>query len=815
MATVVNRAFGATEKASISSYTDVAANAWYYDDMAKAVQMKTFVGSGDKLNPDNNITREEAFAVLARAFKLSGAATSALDKFSDKALVSSWATDEAAYLIAAGYIAGSNGQLNPKQNITRAEFAQIMDNILKNYIKTAGTYTTDYTGNVMINVPGVTLKDIKITGDLIIGDGVGNGDVTLDGVTVTGRTIIRGGGVNSIKITGNTNLQNIIIARVDGQVRVYAEDGTQIGDVMVDGSDNVTIEGNFGAVTVTAPDITVTATSADIVAVTIYGDRSIIIVDSKSTIDKAVIDGEDAKIITETGSKIENITANGNGTTIRGTGTINTVDANGDNTSVNTPGTSVTTGHDSDGTTVGGKPVDKNKTTVNPGKTSSNNHGHSSGAAAALALSNAKTAAATEIGKVAAAQSAYTTAGGANTVAVYTEVTAAKNAVDAAVTSNVTADILSTTANLTTKLGALTAATEAFFTYTTSAGAVTIIGYTGSGTVITIPSMLGGNPVTIIGYAAFSSKTTLTNVTIPNSVTSIGVNAFLGCTGLTSVTIPSSVTNIGNSAFYNCNSLTSVTIPSSVTSIENYVFYNCNSLTSVTIPSSVTSIGSNAFAYTGLTSINIPSSVTSIGDRAFEGCKGLTSVTMGGVGTVIADHLMGLNYNAFKTAYDKVTTGGAGTYIGTWNGVWTKYKAVTGITGVATTGTVNEALALAGTVAPADATNQTIAWTVKSGTATITGTNLTATAAGAVVVTATITNGLTASTPYTQDFTITVAAAPVSAVGTAAATVGTKTIVYTLTTGTFDETTGIVTANWTIAGANGTSLVSRHISYVG
>jgi hypothetical protein len=194
MATVVNRAFGTTEKVSLSSYTDVAVNAWYYDDMAKAVQMKTFVGSGDKLNPDNNITREEAFAVLARAFKLSGAAASALDKFSDKALVSSWAKDGVTSLVSEGYVAGYNGQLNPKKYITRAEFAQIMDNLLKNYIKTAGTYTTDYTGNVMINVPGVTLKDIKITGDLIIGDGVGNGDVTLDGVTVTGRTIIRGGG---------------------------------------------------------------------------------------------------------------------------------------------------------------------------------------------------------------------------------------------------------------------------------------------------------------------------------------------------------------------------------------------------------------------------------------------------------------------------------------------------------------------------------------------------------------------------------------------------------------------------------------------
>ena len=71
MATIVNRAFGTREKTSIDKFTDVKKDAWYFDEMAKAVQMKTFIGSGDKLYPDNSISREEAFIVLARAFKLS------------------------------------------------------------------------------------------------------------------------------------------------------------------------------------------------------------------------------------------------------------------------------------------------------------------------------------------------------------------------------------------------------------------------------------------------------------------------------------------------------------------------------------------------------------------------------------------------------------------------------------------------------------------------------------------------------------------------------------------------------------------------
>jgi hypothetical protein len=78
MAAIVTRAFGTTEKVSLSSYTDVEAGAGYYDDMAKAVQMKILVGTGDKLYPNANITREEAFVALACAFKLSGAPESAL-----------------------------------------------------------------------------------------------------------------------------------------------------------------------------------------------------------------------------------------------------------------------------------------------------------------------------------------------------------------------------------------------------------------------------------------------------------------------------------------------------------------------------------------------------------------------------------------------------------------------------------------------------------------------------------------------------------------------------------------------------------------
>ncbi|GEM_PF-2457388 len=89
------------------------------------------------------------------------------------------------------------------------------------------------------------------------------------------------------------------------------------------------------------------------------------------------------------------------------------------------------------------------------------------------------------------------------------------------------------------------------------------------------------------------------------------------------------------------------------------------------------------------------------------------------------------------------------------------FVAVTGITGVPTAAAAGTPLAMTGTVAPANATNQTIVWSVlNAGTtgATISGGTLSTTAAGTLIVRATIINGASESTNYTQDFTVTVSA---------------------------------------------------------
>ena len=346
MAAVVNRAFASSAEADISKVTDVAATAWYAKDMAKAVKMGTFA-LDTKMRPNDKITREEAFAVLARAFKLAGsdAEYKALNKFSDKADIAAWALKDLDGMAAAGYIQGFDGKLNPKANITRAEFAVVMDNLVKQYIDKAGTVTEVVaSGNVVIRVPGVTLQNVTIKGDLVIADGVGEGDVTLDSVKVEGRTVIRGGGENSIIIKGNSDLGRVIVSKVDGKVRIAVEGNANVEIIYVDdGSDDVIVEGTIGTLEVAGDGITVTAVGATLTNGVISGDNSRIVLDAGSTLKEGAINGNASVITVNAGATVDKITVSAAGAKVEGTGTVKTVVLTSDakDVVVTTPGTKI------------------------------------------------------------------------------------------------------------------------------------------------------------------------------------------------------------------------------------------------------------------------------------------------------------------------------------------------------------------------------------------------------------------------------------------------------------------------------------------
>lgn len=311
MAAIINRAFGAEKQASLSSYSDVAADAWYAVDMAKAVQMGTFSGTGNGLlEPDRAITREEAFSVLARAFALEAGDDSSLASFSDGAQVSSWAKGSVSAMVAAGYVNGSDGnRLNPQQTITRAEFAAVMSKIVAQYIDADSTLnrSLEIDGNVIVR-GNVDLSGYTINGDVIIADEATN--VTLDGVTVNGRLVVRGAS-DSLTISGST-ADGVIITNPNGASVLKTDNASDLGTV------------------------------------TALGDLTL----SGGQLDRLTI-AESATITVEKDASVETITVSADDVTINGAGKVDKVQANADNVHVNVEDAEVTAGKGTSGVTAG------------------------------------------------------------------------------------------------------------------------------------------------------------------------------------------------------------------------------------------------------------------------------------------------------------------------------------------------------------------------------------------------------------------------------------------------------------------------------
>lgn len=351
MATIINRAFGATEMASLSGYTDVSPDAWYYNDMAKAVQMGTFVGAGGGLlEPDDAITREEALCVLARAFAIADADASSLSKFSDSASVSGWARETVAGMIASGYVGGyEDGTLRPQGTITRAEFAAVMDRLVETYISAAGDVTTDEAGNVLVRSADVTLKNNAIDGDLILADGIGTGDATLEGVTVEGRLLTRGGGSDSIHLTDTTIKGGIILNNPNTATRIVT-DKSDLGNI--DAQTSLILDGNADTVTANG-DITVQGGKIDKIVLTAEAADAKVTIADGAEVTRIEVAAPGAAIVVEDGAKVGTIEANADGVTVSGKGDVDKVQANADNVAVTTPKTEVTAAEGTTGVTAG------------------------------------------------------------------------------------------------------------------------------------------------------------------------------------------------------------------------------------------------------------------------------------------------------------------------------------------------------------------------------------------------------------------------------------------------------------------------------
>ncbi|WP_171056024.1 S-layer homology domain-containing protein [Paenibacillus sinopodophylli] len=119
-----------------SAFADVAAGAWYANDVEMAYEAGLINGISDgRFVPNAKITREQMAALIIRAFewktKQSIQSVNELEGYRDAEEVSRWSAKEVEMAIAAGLMRGKSGDVfDPKSNSLRVEAAQVMMNLL-------------------------------------------------------------------------------------------------------------------------------------------------------------------------------------------------------------------------------------------------------------------------------------------------------------------------------------------------------------------------------------------------------------------------------------------------------------------------------------------------------------------------------------------------------------------------------------------------------------------------------------------------------------------------------------------------------------
>ena len=118
-------------KSKASKFKDVKdSKKWYYKAVLWASENGIVSGyDNGNFGPNDNITREQLAVMLYKYARYKGKDVSKqgnITTFGDYKKVSSWATKQVKWAVGTGVITGSNGNLNPKGNATRAETASMI-----------------------------------------------------------------------------------------------------------------------------------------------------------------------------------------------------------------------------------------------------------------------------------------------------------------------------------------------------------------------------------------------------------------------------------------------------------------------------------------------------------------------------------------------------------------------------------------------------------------------------------------------------------------------------------------------------------------
>ena len=284
LATILSGALPTRISADLTVFYDLTPTAWYYHPLSHAAAMGLISGTGDgKMSPNGPATREQAIAMIAKAFGLTESERSVLTDFEDWIDVSQWAVPSMSAMVKAGYVAGAGGCLNPKRAISREEFAQIIYSIVDRFVPQPEPESAGMTVTYADQISPQTV----VKGDLLICNDAE--ELVLDRVTVTGRLILQGAAPLRLTVE-NCSVSELILCRpTEAELDGSADKVTVTGDTV--------LHGNAELVVMAGGDLTIaTDASVDKVLVKQTAEGSTL------TVDGALREAEIKTVITLKGS---------------------------------------------------------------------------------------------------------------------------------------------------------------------------------------------------------------------------------------------------------------------------------------------------------------------------------------------------------------------------------------------------------------------------------------------------------------------------------------------------------------------------------
>ncbi len=261
---LVNNAMGYT-KSGYAYFSDVPSHYWGKNAIQTGVAAGYISGDGNGIfRPNDPVTRQEAAAMISRILDLKQNESRAY-RYTDSYAISNWAKGVVGAVSDAGIMAGyPDGSFGPNRVLTRAEAVLALDKTV-NYKPSDKEEDKEETQKEDMLLTQSKLEDTTITGDLTISDRLGTKTITLEDVTVKGKLIVDGGGEiilkdcdiiemvmdqkdTAVKASGKTTVEKTTFKKI-GKLT-----GGDYTDVIVDKelSGYITIDGKVRSLTLDA-----------------------------------------------------------------------------------------------------------------------------------------------------------------------------------------------------------------------------------------------------------------------------------------------------------------------------------------------------------------------------------------------------------------------------------------------------------------------------------------------------------------------------------------------------------------------------------